>query len=177
MPKIRCVLIDIDGVMSPDKIYDKSGLCIGKTFADKDWTAIKRLKARNILVLAVTGDPWNEEILANRNIGCINSRGKDKESFLPIICKDYHVSPQEIAYIGDDIFDVGLLREVSYPFAPCDAAEECFTIGKAENILVKGGDNCLMRMFEILLRRKLIPTLDFNEEWAIIKQLDKNERF
>ena len=48
------------------KYYDRDGNVVIKNFCDKDWTAIKRLRAIGIPVLFITGDPYNEMILSNR---------------------------------------------------------------------------------------------------------------
>lgn len=173
---LKIFLFDIDGVLTNGrKFYDKTGLCIGKEFCDKDFTVLKRLKARGIECIAVTGDPWNEQLMLNRNIKCINSRGKNKEDFLPIICKDYGVTPDEVAYIGDDLFDVGLLKAVGTAYCPQEAVIECFLV--ANQLLSRGGDNVLVELFDDLLSRKLIETLPFEEEYNKILSLDEHEKF
>lgn len=173
---LKIFLFDIDGVLTNGrKLYDKTGLCIGKEFCDKDFTVLKRLKARDIECIAITGDPWNEQVMLNRNIKCINSRGKNKEDFLPIICKDYNVSPNEIAYIGDDLFDVGLLKAVGMAYCPYEAVIDCFIVAK--QLCSRGGDNVLVELFDDLLEKKIIETLPFEEEYKKILSLDEYEKF
>ena len=49
--KIKLAILDVDGVLTDGKkTYDNTGLCIYKTFCDKDFTAIKKLKALGISV-------------------------------------------------------------------------------------------------------------------------------
>lgn len=173
---LKIFLFDIDGVLTNGrKLYDKTGLCIGKEFCDKDFTVLKRLKARGIECIAVTGDPWNEQIMFNRKIKCINSRGKNKEDFLPIICKDYGVTPSEIGYIGDDLFDVGLLKAVGIAYCPYEAVISCFLV--ANQLCSKGGDNVLVELFDDLLEKGLIEGLPFDEEYKKIISLDEHEKF
>lgn len=173
---LKIFLFDIDGVLSNGrKLYDKTGLCIGKEFCDKDFTVLKRLKARDIECIAVTGDPWNEQIMFNRNIKCINSRGKNKEDFLPIICKDYGVTSDEVAYIGDDLFDVGLLKAVGIAYCPQDAVLPCFLV--SNQLFSKGGENVLVELFDDLLLRGLIEDIPFEQEYKKILSLDEREKF
>lgn len=173
---LKVFLFDVDGVLTNGrKLYDKSGLCVGKEFCDKDFTVLKRLKARGIECIAITGDPWNEELMHNRHIKCINSRGKNKEDFLPIICKDYDVNLSEVAYIGDDLFDVGLLKAVGMPFCPKDAVIECIVCSK--QLFSCGGENILSELLEEFRDQECIPYLPFNEEYQKILDLDKHERF
>jgi len=173
---LRCLCLDIDGILTDgSKLYDKTGLCIGKSFRDQNWTALKRFRAAGIIVLALTGDPWNEEICHNRRIPVAITRGHDKLEFLPIICKDHNVSPEEIAYIGDDLFDIKLLEKIGYPFAPSDATSECASVSRV--LKSKGGENILMELFYHCRGLGIIPTLPFDEEMQKIKELDKHEHF
>lgn len=177
MNKVKLVLVDYDGVFTSHKTYDKTGLCISKSVTDQTWTAIKRFRAAGVPVHVLTGDPWNEGILAARNIPAHFTRGVEKTDFLPELCQKYNVAPEEICYIGDDLFDVNLLRTVGFPYAPRDAAEECFDIGGAELLFSCGGSNVIMELFYKLRAKEVIPWLLFDEEYAKIKALDKTERF
>jgi 3-deoxy-D-manno-octulosonate 8-phosphate phosphatase (KDO 8-P phosphatase) len=176
---IKLLIIDIDGVMTNGrKLYDKTGLCIAKEFCDKDWTAIKRFKAAGVAVHALTGDPWNEGILAARNILAHFTRGVEKEDFLPELCQRYRVMPQECAYIGDDVFDMGILLRVGYPFCPKDAIKD-FREDEPHICRLEsdGGENVLMELFELCIDEGWIPEYNFNAEYAKIQELDKLEKF
>ncbi|MBV6513838.1 MAG: hypothetical protein FMNOHCHN_03394 [Ignavibacteriaceae bacterium] len=175
--QIKCLCIDLDGVVFGEKLYDKSGVCIGKMAKDQTWTAIKRFRAAGIPVIALTGDPWNEDILCNRKIPYEITRGKHKEDFIPKVCKTYKVSREEIAYIGDDLFDMGVLTAVGWPFCPSDATEECKSVCWSNFLKSKGGENILMELFYWCRERGLIPHLPFEEEYKKILSLDEHEKF
>lgn len=175
--KIKLLIIDIDSVLTPSKIYGKDGLCLGKEFVDHDWTALKRFKVAGVAVEAITGDNWNADILLNRNILFTLSRGVKKEDYLTEICARNNVAPKEIAYIGDDIFDIGLLKAVGFPFAPNDATEDVFNLTSAFQLKGKGGDNVLDELFYHLRDFKLIDHLPFDEEFEEILKLDTLQKF
>ena len=106
---IKLVILDVDGVMTDGKkYYDRDGNVVIKNFCDKDWTAIKRLRAIGIPVLFITGDPYNEMILSNRNLPTVVNRGegfhRDKVNFLPDVLKEYNVTSEEVTYRGVDLF-------------------------------------------------------------------------
>lgn len=174
---IKLLILDIDGVLTNGKkLYSSNGLCEYKVFCDKDFTIIKRLKSRGIHVVALTGDTWNEKILKNRNIDCYASRSKHKEDMLESILKKYNVSLSETAYIGDDIFDYGVMELVRYPFCPSDAIELCKNI--CQVIYCRGGENFLVAFFDYTVKKGLIPLLSsFKEEVGLIFSLDKEEKF
>lgn len=177
MNKIKLLLIDIDSVMTPNKLYGKDGLCLGKNFVDHDMTALKRFKVAGVAVEAITGDNWNADILYNRQISYTLSRGTKKEDYLPDICKRHNVAPKEIAYIGDDIFDIGLLKAVGFPFAPNDATEDVFNLTSAFQLKSKGGDNVLDELFYELRKDGFIDHLPFDEEFDKILELDTKQKF
>lgn len=178
IPMLRLLCIDVDGVLTSGlKTYNESGVCISKQFADHDWTAIKRFQAHDIPVVAITGDPWNEQILKNRNIPCIITRSTHKEDHLEKLCADYQCSPEEVAYVGDDLFDIGLLKQVGFPFVVWDGVEELFDIPSIHVLTSAGGYAVMDEMFRHFKKEKLIPDLSFEEEYKKILQLDARQKF
>lgn len=175
--KIKLLIIDIDSVLTPSKIYGKDGLCLGKEFVDHDWTALKRFKVAGVAVEAITGDNWNADILYNRQISYTLSRGKNKEDFLKDICERNKCKPSDVAYIGDDIFDIGLLQKVGYPFAPLDATEDIFNITFAKRLERRGGEGVIDELFYYLRDNGKIKKLPFKEEFQKILELDTLQKF
>jgi len=45
-----------------------------------------------------------------------------KENELPKICKKFNVFENEVAYIGDDVNDLGLLQKVGFSAVPNDSS-------------------------------------------------------
>lgn len=177
---IKLLILDVDGILTDGKkYYDREGNVRMKTFCDKDWTAIKRFRALGIQVVFLTGDPFNVTIAENRNIDVYvnrNSDGvhKDKIEFLADICKAYDVVPDNIAYAGDDIFDVKIMGAIRYPFCPNDAPQE------VRNIAVRvgmGGKNFVMELFDYLNSRDMLPKFSFEKHLEKVYELDRKEKF
>ena len=177
---IKLVILDVDGVMTDGtKYYDRDGKVVLKVFCDKDWTAIKRFRAIGIDVVFITGDPYNEMILKNRNLPTVVNRGegfhRDKINFLPEVLEKYNCSYKEAVYLGDDLFDYMITKGVKYKFcvsnAPRSLQEIC-------NILpCKGGENAIMYFFEELEDRALIPHRSAQDVMDKIYELDLKEKF
>lgn len=114
----RLLILDVDGVMTDGtKIYDATGKAVLKRFADQDWTAIKKFKDRGWSVIMLTGDEnVNRAIAKERDIDFQHSRGPngefDKAPWLPILCERYEVLPQNVHYIGDDLYDASIMEAV-----------------------------------------------------------------
>ena len=177
---IKLVILDVDGVMTDGtKYYDRDGKVVLKVFCDKDWTAIKRFRALGIPVLFITGDPYNEMILKNRNLPTVVNRGegfhRDKINFLPNVLEEYNCTASDVVYLGDDLFDYMITKGVKYKFfvsnAPRSLQEIC-------NVLpCKGGENAIMHFFEELEDRALIPRKSAQEVMDKIYELDLKEKF
>ena len=171
---VKLIILDVDGVLTNGKkIYNSEGVCAYKTFCDKDFTAIKKFKASGVSVCFLSGDEnINKEIAKNRNLDFYSSRFKKKEDFLPELLKTYTCSKNEVVFIGDDIFDLQLLKEVKYSFCPNDSCQEVKK--EAFKILdVKGGDNVVMHLFDYLSEKNLLAEPSIEQVYA----LDKDEKF
>lgn len=172
---IKLLILDVDGVLTDGKkYYDSTGLAKYKTFCDKDFSAIKKFKSAGVEVIFLSGDTnINESIAKNRSIDFYASRGVCKSAFINIFKSTYNILPDEMCYVGDDIFDLNIMKEVGYSFCPSDAVK---TIREycCGNILNRvGGDNCLDKLFDVCESRNVIPP--FNEE--LFYNLDKDDKF
>ena len=177
---IKLLILDVDGVMTDGiKYYDREGTVKLKTFCDKDWTAIKRFRAIGINVVFLTGDPYNVSILENRNLHVIANRGSgfhsDKKNYLGDILKEYKCTSKETAYVGDDLFDIGIMKGVGYPFFMLDSPRIVRQI--AQVLPVKGGDNAIMELFDTLEIDGLLPSFSYDKVIDKIYELDLKEKF
>jgi 3-deoxy-D-manno-octulosonate 8-phosphate phosphatase (KDO 8-P phosphatase) len=55
---------------------------------------------------------------------------KDKVPELEVLLAKLGVKPEEVAYMGDDLNDLGVLRFVGYPTAPADGRPEVRALAK-----------------------------------------------
>lgn len=171
---IKFLFLDFDGVLTNGKKnYSKNGTCETKELCDKDFTAIKRFLSNNIPVFFLSGDPWNENIFINRNIPYLITRNLKKEESVKPIIDQYNIPLKECAYIGDDIFDVNLLKIVGYPFCPNDAIIDCKMVSRS--LAKNGGENLISYFFEYCAQHELIHTVE--NEMENILLLDEKEKF
>ena len=178
--QIKLLIIDVDGIMTDGiKYYNRDGDVKLKTFCDKDWTAIKRFRAIGVNVVFLTGDGYNVMILENRNLHVITNRGKgfhsDKANYLEDILEEYECSAEDTAFIGDDLFDIGIMRKVGYPY--CVKNSPQIVKDNAQTLKYKGGENVLMHLFELLEHQKLIPSVSYEDVVDKIYKLDIKEKF
>ncbi len=174
--KIKLVILDIDGIMTDGrKYYGLDGLPFAKTYCDKDFTAIKRLRAAGIKVCFLSGDEKVNKLMAkNRNIDFYSARGKDKADFVENFESIYQTDKNNMLYIGDDLFDLSIMKVVGHAFCPQDSPDILREYCGIKNVVPRnGGENVVAKLVDMLLERKQISDCTMKE----IENLDKKEKF
>ncbi len=126
LKNIKLLLLDVDGVMTDGGIiYDASGLET-KRFNVKDGHGIKMLQRHGVEVGIITGRTSIVVDNRARELGItVVYQGalKKIDSYLDVKLKT-GLNDSEIAYMGDDVIDVPVLRRVGFSAAPLDALSE-----------------------------------------------------
>tara|TARA_B100000029_G_C17599220_1_gene965217 strand:- start:1999 stop:2535 length:537 start_codon:yes stop_codon:yes gene_type:complete len=173
---IRLVILDVDGILTDGrKYYGLDGMPFAKTYCDKDFTAIKRLRGAGVAVCFLSGDEKvNKAMAKNRNIDFYSARGLDKADFVEVFETTYGTSKDKMLYLGDDLFDLSIMKSVGYAFCPMDSPNKIKKFcGKKNTIDRRGGENVVARLVDILLDRKLIEDATMEQ----IEALDRDEKF
>lgn len=150
--KIKAIVFDVDGVLTDGGIiYDNSGMEI-KRFNVKDGQIISHLKKYGFIVGAITGR--DSQVVKNR---CTELKldfhyhgSHNKNIQYQKIKTTYNISDQNIAYIGDDIIDLSILKKCGLSATPNDAREY---IKHHVNYITpsKGGDGALRDFADFIL--------------------------
>jgi len=121
--KIEIILTDVDGVLTDGgRYYSEKGELL-KKFHVRDGMGINILLRNGIKTIIVTKEnsritkKWAKDM----NVTKVISGSLKKENELPKICKTFNLSPTQIAYIGDDVNDIGLLKKVGFSATTNDA--------------------------------------------------------
>jgi len=128
--KIKIVLTDVDGVLTDGGMYYSNKGDILKKFYVRDGMGVTLLRKNNIHTIIVTKE--KNEIInqwANKmKIKKLYDGVMNKEIMISKVCKYFRVIPKQLAYIGDDINDVGLLKKVGLSAVPNDGIKEAKSI-------------------------------------------------
>lgn len=126
LEKIRLLLLDVDGVMTDGRIiYDDRG---GETkaFDVKDGHGIKLLQRAGIRVGIITGR--QSAIVDHRaqelGIDLVYQGAKDKMAPFREILHKTGLTAEQVAYVGDDMIDLPILRRVGFAATVADALDE-----------------------------------------------------
>lgn len=161
--KIRLLLLDVDGVLTDGRLYYGNNGEELKAFNIQDGLGIKLLQRNGIQVGIITGR--SSELLARRaselGIELVVQGREDKLTALQEILEgtqetkkdDRHTSYQmeQIAFLGDDLPDVAVIRRVGLGVAVANATS--FVVENAHwQTKTKGGDGAVRELTEMLLQ-------------------------
>jgi 3-deoxy-D-manno-octulosonate 8-phosphate phosphatase (KDO 8-P phosphatase) len=123
---IRLLLLDVDGVLTDGRIvFDNNGIET-KAFDVKDGHGIKLLQRVGIGVGLITGR--QSEVTRHRakelGIDIVFQGAKDKAVPYLEILADLGLTDEQVAYMGDDVIDLPILRRVGFAATVADACEE-----------------------------------------------------
>jgi 3-deoxy-D-manno-octulosonate 8-phosphate phosphatase (KDO 8-P phosphatase) len=142
---ICLLLLDVDGVMTDGRIiYDGNGLET-KFFNVKDGHGIKMLQRHGIEVGIITGRTSVVVDIRARELGIelvYQGALKKLESYDDVKQRT-GLADNQIAYMGDDIIDVPVMRRAGFSAAPPDSLPEVLAV--ADYVSSRGGGKGAVR--------------------------------
>ncbi len=153
--KIKLIATDIDGVMTAGEIILLENGEEIKIWNVKDRLGMHLLKEYlpNVKVAWITGRKSKQvEIRAKeQKVDFLVQECKDKLKSLNAIANKMSIGISEIAYIGDDIIDLCVLRKAGLSVCPKDAVIEAKKVSKLIS-QYDGGKGVFREVCEILLK-------------------------
>jgi 3-deoxy-D-manno-octulosonate 8-phosphate phosphatase (KDO 8-P phosphatase) len=153
--KIRMLLLDVDGVMTDGGILLGSDSIEIKRFHVHDGMGIALAKAAGILIGILTGR--DSEAVRRRakelEIDEIQQGAIDKEKGYEAILKKYGLKDEEIAYVGDDLLDIPILRRAGLSICVANGVEEAKKVSHYVT-RKKGGEGAVREAVEKILTGK-----------------------
>ena len=153
--KIKMLLLDVDGVMTDGGILLGTDSIEIKKFHVHDGMGIALAKAAGLLIGILTGR--ESEAVRRRvkelEIDEIQQGTVDKEKGYERILKKYRLKDEEIAYVGDDLLDIPILRRAGLSICVANG------VGEAKKVShyvtkKKGGEGAVREAVEKILAGK-----------------------
>jgi 3-deoxy-D-manno-octulosonate 8-phosphate phosphatase (KDO 8-P phosphatase) len=113
--RLKLVITDVDGVLTDGGVFvSETGEAL-KRFSVRDGMGVERLRAQGIETAFLTREA---SAIVNRRAEKLRIRHchlgvADKAAFLPQLLAEAGVTADEIAYIGDDVNDEGIMSVVA----------------------------------------------------------------
>ena len=147
--------MDVDGTLTDGKVYIGTNGELFKAFNIKDGLGINTLlKHHNIEPAIITGR--NSAMVLQRcselGIKALFQGVSDKVACLKVLIKKKSLVPSEVAYIGDDLNDIAVMKLCGLKGCPADAADEVKSI--CDFIAPhNGGDGAVRDFIEYIISR------------------------
>ena len=153
LEQIKMVLLDVDGVLTcGDIIYADSGEQI-KIFNVKDGVGIRLLKEAGLKIGIITGRKGQalHHRCVNLGIDLIFDGVQRKDKVLDDITTLTGISKEAMAYVGDDLPDLPVMKRVGLAVAVSDAHE---IIRQKAHITTRapGGKGAVREISETILK-------------------------
>lgn len=150
---ITTFIFDVDGVLTDGSIQIGTDGELLRTMDIKDGYAMKHAIDQGYTVAVISGGK-NEGVrhrlrglgLTDIFLGC-----EDKVLQLEEFLELYHISPNQVLYMGDDIPDLYPMQKVAMPTCPQDAVAEIKEISKYISHR-KGGRGCVRDVIEQVMK-------------------------
>ena len=155
LKSIKLVLLDVDGVLTDGGLYYSNSGERTKKFYVKDGTGIKLLQRAGIEVAFITG--LQSDLVSHRagDLGVteVVQNCMKKDIAGEELVKKKNLTWEQVAFIGDDVIDISLLKKVGVAIAVADAIDEVKEI--ADFVTNKDGGRGAVREFcDLLLKHK-----------------------
>jgi YrbI family 3-deoxy-D-manno-octulosonate 8-phosphate phosphatase len=152
---VELILADVDGVLTDGGIiFDNQGIEI-KRFHSRDGFGIKLWRRAGFHFGIITARTSHIVKVRAAELG-IDVLRQGFENKLPVareVFAELKLRPEQVAYIGDDLPDLAVMRYVGLPIAVADAADEV-RLGAAYVTEVRGGQGAVREAIELVLKAK-----------------------
>jgi len=153
--QIKLLCLDVDGVLTDGSLYyDATGEAL-KRFYTRDAAGMALLHHAGIMIAWISAE--NSSITAARAdklgiqfvlLGC-----KNKVQSAERLRKELELEWHEIAYMGDDWFDIDLLESVGFSACPSDAHPDVLKVS-AFRSQWPGGNGAVREFCDMLLQAR-----------------------
>jgi 3-deoxy-D-manno-octulosonate 8-phosphate phosphatase (KDO 8-P phosphatase) len=150
---IKLLILDVDGVMTDGRIImDNEGKEI-KNFDVRDGHGIKILQRYGIKVAILTGRKSKvvEYRAKDLEINDVYQGSFNKKEVFGRILEKHKLSASAVAFLGDDIVDIPVLKSVGFSAAVADAID---VVKKTVDYITghKGGQGAVREICEMILQ-------------------------
>jgi 3-deoxy-D-manno-octulosonate 8-phosphate phosphatase (KDO 8-P phosphatase) len=149
---IKLAIFDVDGVLTDGRLYFLEDGSEFKTFNTLDGQGIKMLIASGVHTAIISGrrTPVVERRAHNLGIQHLYQGREDKLVVLDELLAQLHLSYEQVAYLGDDLPDLPVIRRVGLGMAVANAAS--FVRQHAHGVTqARGGEGAAREFCELIM--------------------------
>ena len=150
---IRLILLDVDGVLTDGTVEIFGDGSETKRFAIRDGIALVWAQRAGIKVglLSARHSPTTTQRAAQLGITLVHQGVASKADTYEQIVGDLVLNDEQVAYMGDDIVDLAVLKRAGLSSAPADAVAEVRS--RVDFVATQpGGGGAVRELVELILR-------------------------
>lgn len=156
--KIKLFITDLDATLTDGGFYVSEDGRLSKKFNTKDFHGLRLLSEAGVQIAIITLGTDNviDSQIKRQSYPIRVAKGvTEKVIAAESIMKELDLCWEEVAFIGDDVNDIPLLRKVGWPSCPSDAHEEVLELEELVTSGKRAGGCGCVRNFADLVRRSL----------------------
>ncbi len=121
--KIQLLILDVDGVLTDGKLFFDDNGKEYKSFHARDGHGMKLLQQTGVKIAVISGRKSLSVSLRMKNLGIthVYQGHENKRAAFFEILDLLKISPEQVAYLGDDVLDLPIMMRVGLPIAVQDA--------------------------------------------------------
>lgn len=156
---VKVLLMDVDGVLTDGGLHfapDANGNMVeSKVFDSQDGIALRWLTWYDIKTGVISGRDSAATTERARQVGMtwVIQGHIEKIPLYEQILAEAKVDSKQVAYVGDDLTDVVIMRRVALSFAPANARPEVKQSASAV-LSAPGGSGAVREVIELLLKAR-----------------------
>ena len=155
MKEINTIFLDVDGTLTDGKVYLDNGKNEFKAFNVKDGLMVVQAIKLGYEVIIMTGR--KSEVVARRagelGIEEYYQGVRDKKTALEKLMEEKGITYTNLAYLGDDLNDLAVMKEARFAACPADAAAE---VKESSDLIseFEGGNGAVREILSHILKAK-----------------------
>jgi 3-deoxy-D-manno-octulosonate 8-phosphate phosphatase (KDO 8-P phosphatase) len=153
LSQVKLLALDVDGVLTDGGLYYSNSGEELKKFNVKDGQGIKLVIQTGIEVVIISASNSAATLHRAKKLGIKRAfiGIEDKLATLEQICQELNLSLAQVAYVGDDLNDLPILKSVGCPLTVADAIPE--NLAQAVYVTeLPGGQGAVREICNLLLQ-------------------------
>lgn len=143
MNKPNIIVCDFDGVLTDGRLHITSdGEKLFKSLHTRDIRAIRELVSIGYEFYIVSADDWSGGKVFAEKVGAEFICLRDKSTITQ------YIGDKPFIAIGDDSWDIPMLKLAEYSFCPVDAYDQVLLVKDILVLKSKGGSGCIAELLD-----------------------------
>jgi 3-deoxy-D-manno-octulosonate 8-phosphate phosphatase (KDO 8-P phosphatase) len=124
--KIKLLILDVDGVLTNGNFWYADNGEEQKCFHTQDGLGMKRLQKANIQIAIISGrqSPAVDRRMKELDIAQVFQGQENKQAAYESLLNTLQISPEKVAYVGDDLPDMHIMKQIGFRIAVNNAVPE-----------------------------------------------------